>query len=83
MMRGSCVHGIGDAPLIGATTGEDGRCRIVGRIKDMVIRGGENAYPSGIEEVLYTRPDILDRSLGCRIRNTTRNFASGSFLSAA
>ncbi len=39
---------------------EDGYCNIVGRIKDMVIRGGENIYPSEIEEFLYTHPDIVD-----------------------
>ena len=39
---------------------EDGYCNIVGRIKDMVIRGGENIYPREIEEFLYTHPDIAD-----------------------
>ena len=39
---------------------EDGYCQIVGRIKDMVIRGGENVYPREIEEFLYTHPDIED-----------------------
>jgi len=39
---------------------EDGYCEIVGRIKDMVIRGGENVYPREIEEFLYTHPDIED-----------------------
>ena len=34
--------------------------RIVGRIKDMVIRGGENVYPREIEEFLYTHPAIAD-----------------------
>ncbi|UVO12251.1 AMP-binding protein [Mycobacterium sp. SVM_VP21] len=38
----------------------DGYVRITGRIKDMVIRGGENIYPREIEEFLYTHPDILD-----------------------
>ena len=38
----------------------DGYCNIVGRIKDMVIRGGENIYPREIEEFLYTHPDIED-----------------------
>jgi fatty-acyl-CoA synthase len=37
---------------------EDGYCNIVGRIKDMVIRGGENIYPREIEEFLYQHPDI-------------------------
>ena len=39
---------------------EDGYVTIVGRIKDMVIRGGENLYPREIEEFLYTHPDIAD-----------------------
>ena len=39
---------------------EDGYLNIAGRIKDMVIRGGENVYPREIEEFLYTHPDILD-----------------------
>jgi fatty-acyl-CoA synthase len=37
-----------------------GYLNIVGRIKDMVIRGGENIYPREIEEFLYTHPDVLD-----------------------
>jgi fatty-acyl-CoA synthase len=39
---------------------EDGYCNIVGRIKDMVIRGGENIYPREIEEFLFTHPDVQD-----------------------
>ncbi|ALR14410.1 AMP-binding protein [Mycobacteroides saopaulense] len=39
---------------------EDGYCAIIGRIKDMVIRGGENIYPREIEEFLLTHPDIED-----------------------
>ncbi|WP_348733826.1 AMP-binding protein [uncultured Mycolicibacterium sp.] len=38
----------------------DGYCNVVGRIKDMIIRGGENIYPREIEEFLYTHPDIED-----------------------
>ena len=38
----------------------DGYVQITGRIKDMVIRGGENIYPREIEEFLYTHPDIVD-----------------------
>jgi fatty-acyl-CoA synthase len=38
----------------------DGYCQIVGRIKDMVIRGGENVYPREVEEFLHTHPDIDD-----------------------
>jgi fatty-acyl-CoA synthase len=39
---------------------EDGYCHIVGRIKDMVIRGGENIYPREIEEFLHSHPDVED-----------------------
>ena len=39
---------------------EDGYCNVVGRIKDMVIRGGENVYPREIEEFLYAHPDVED-----------------------
>lgn len=43
-----------------AVMDDDGYVRITGRIKDMVIRGGENIYPREIEEFLHTHPDILD-----------------------
>lgn len=43
-----------------ATMDEEGYIQIVGRIKDMVIRGGENVYPKEIEEFLYTHPAISD-----------------------
>jgi fatty-acyl-CoA synthase len=43
-----------------ATMDADGYCNIVGRIKDMVIRGGENIYPREIEEFLYRHPAIQD-----------------------
>jgi fatty-acyl-CoA synthase len=43
-----------------ATMDEEGYVNIVGRIKDMVIRGGENIYPREIEEFLYSYPDIVD-----------------------
>jgi fatty-acyl-CoA synthase len=43
-----------------ATMDADGYVNIVGRIKDMVIRGGENIYPREIEEFLYSHPDIAD-----------------------
>jgi fatty-acyl-CoA synthase len=39
---------------------DEGYVNIVGRIKDMIIRGGENIYPREIEEFLYTHPDISD-----------------------
>ena len=43
-----------------ATMDDDGYVNIVGRSKDMIIRGGENVYPREIEEFLYTHPDIAD-----------------------
>jgi fatty-acyl-CoA synthase len=43
-----------------ATIDDEGYCNIVGRIKDMVIRGGENVYPREIEEFLYHHPKIED-----------------------
>jgi fatty-acyl-CoA synthase len=43
-----------------AVMDEEGYLNITGRIKDMVIRGGENIYPREIEEFLYSHPDILD-----------------------
>jgi fatty-acyl-CoA synthase len=46
----------GDLAMIDA----EGYCNIVGRIKDMVIRGGENVYPREIEEFLYRHPAIQD-----------------------
>jgi fatty-acyl-CoA synthase len=46
----------GDLAVIDA----DGYCRIVGRLKDMIIRGGENVYPREIEEFLYAHPKVQD-----------------------
>jgi len=43
-----------------AVLDEDGYCNIVGRVKDMIIRGGENVYPREIEEFLYRHPAVLD-----------------------
>ncbi|MBA2389080.1 MAG: AMP-binding protein [Geodermatophilaceae bacterium] len=43
-----------------ATMDDEGYLNIVGRIKDLVIRGGENVYPREVEEFLYTHPDIVD-----------------------
>jgi len=43
-----------------ATIDEDGYCNIVGRLKDMVIRGGENIYPREVEEFLYRQPKVKD-----------------------
>ncbi len=39
---------------------DEGYVKIVGRIKDMIIRGGENVYPREIEEFLYGHPDVAD-----------------------
>ncbi|MEB1808775.1 MAG: AMP-binding protein [Bacillaceae bacterium] len=43
-----------------AVMDEEGYCRITGRLKDMIIRGGENVYPREIEEFLYQHPKVLD-----------------------
>jgi fatty-acyl-CoA synthase len=43
-----------------ATMDEDGYVKIVGRIKDMIIRGGENVYPREIEEFLHTHPAVSE-----------------------
>ena len=43
-----------------ATLDEEDYCRITGRVKDMIIRGGENIYPREIEEFLYTHPAVSD-----------------------
>jgi fatty-acyl-CoA synthase len=43
-----------------AVMDDQGYVSIVGRIKDMIIRGGENIYPREVEEFLYTHPDIVD-----------------------
>ena len=62
-----------------ATIDAEGYCNIVGRLKDMVIRGGENIYPREIEEFLYTHPAIADvQAFGVPDHDTARSFASGS-----
>jgi len=43
-----------------ATMDQQGYCKITGRLKDMIIRGGENIYPREVEEFLYTHPKIAD-----------------------
>ncbi|MGZ5366162.1 AMP-binding protein [Aeromicrobium sp.] len=55
VLRDGWMH-TGDLAVMDA----DGYVSIVGRIKDMVIRGGENIYPREIEEFLYTHVDIVD-----------------------
>ena len=47
-----------------AVMDDEGYVKIVGRSKDMVIRGGENIYPREIEEFLYTHPDVADVQVG-------------------
>ena len=54
-----------------ASMDERGYCRIEGRLKDMIIRGGENIYPREIEELLFTHPavgDVADRGRALRLR---------------
>jgi fatty-acyl-CoA synthase len=46
-----------------ATMDEDGYLNIVGRSKDMVIRGGENVYPREVEEFLHTHPDVIEAAV--------------------
>jgi fatty-acyl-CoA synthase len=46
-----------------ATMDADGYLNIVGRSKDMVIRGGENIYPREVEEFLHTHPDVLEAAV--------------------
>ena len=56
-----------------ATMDDEGYVNIVGRIKDMIIRGGENIYPREIEEFLHTHPaSATRRSSACRARSTAR-----------
>ena len=43
-----------------ASMDERGYCRIEGRLKDMIIRGGENIYPREIEDVLFAHPDVAE-----------------------
>ncbi|TIT38831.1 MAG: AMP-binding protein, partial [Mesorhizobium sp.] len=43
-----------------ATIDAEGYCNIVGRVKDMVIRGGENVYPREVEEFLYRHPKVKE-----------------------
>ena len=68
-----------------ATMDDDGYVNIVGRIKDMVIRGGENIYPREIEEFLYTPPGRRRRAgrSACPTSATARSSAPGSGCSPA
>ena len=67
----------GCTPATWPTMDDDGYLNIVGRIKDMVIRGGENVYPREIEEFLYTHPDIADVQVDRRARREVRRGADG------
>ena len=60
-----------------AVMDDDGYVNIVGRIKDMVIRGGENIYPREVEEFLYSHPDIVDVQVHRRARRALRRGADG------
>ena len=62
-----------------ATMDEEGYFKIVGRLKDMVIRGGENIYPREIEEFLYTTTIRLRTSTwsACRTSSTAKNSVHG------
>ena len=66
-----------------ATMDEQGYVRVVGRIKDMVIRGGENVYPREIEEFLYTPPEGRRRAGHRRPRRALRRGADGVDRAAA
>ena len=50
----------GCTPAISAVIDDEGYCNIVGRSKDMIIRGGENVYPREIEEFLFRHPKVAD-----------------------
>ena len=65
----------GCTPATSPTLDDEGYCNIVGRIKDMVIRGGENIYPREIEEFLYRHPKIQDVQVLRRARPEVRRGA--------
>lgn len=44
-----------------------GYLQIKGRIKDIIIRGGENIYPAEIEKILYTHPKVKEAQVSCRL----------------
>lgn len=65
---------------------EDGYGKVVGRLKEMIIRGGENIFPKEIEEFLNSHPNILETHVGRKILSTSIYFMSLSipdFRSAA
>jgi len=55
-----------------------GYCKIVGRYKDLVIRGGENIYPTEVEELLYQHPDIAVGTCGNQAVSIASRFWLGS-----
>ena len=62
-----------------AAIDDDGYCNIVGRVKDMIIRGGENVYPREIEEFLYRHAKVKEvQVFGVPDRSTARRSAPGS-----
>ena len=54
----TCIYDLFNRDL--AKMDKEGFCQIVGRNKDMIIRGGENIYPLEIEQILYKHPDVKD-----------------------
>ena len=67
----------GCTPATSGVMDGDGYLNIVGRIKDMVIRGGENLYPREIEEVLFEHPAVGERTGDRRARRTHGRGAHG------
>jgi fatty-acyl-CoA synthase len=65
-----------------ATIDEQGYCNIVGRVKDMVIRGGENVYPREVEEYLFRHPKVAAVQV-FGVPDTARSCAPGSSPSPA
>ena len=59
-----------------ATMNKDGYINIVGRAKEMIIRGGENLYPIEIENYLLEHPGVLEVAvLACQIKNMMKSVA--------
>jgi fatty-acyl-CoA synthase len=65
-----------------ATMDERGYCRIVGRLKDMIIRGGENLFPAEIEEVLFRHPQVAEVAV-VGLPDDTWGEVVGAFVRAA
>ena len=73
--RGDRRRPAGCTPATSPRIDAEGYCNIVGRIKDMVIRGGENIYPREIEEFLYRHPKVAGRAGVRRARREIRRGA--------